>query len=297
MNLSTIKTAVTSKAGRQLLLAQKNSPQLLFAGGIVGVVTGTVLACRATLKADAILADAQGTLKTIKRIENVKYTEDDLKKDQALVYFQTSVKLVKAYAPAVFVLSLSIAALTKSHTIMNQRNAGLMAAYAALEKGYDEYRRRVRDEFGDDKDREFRYGFEACEVVDETEKGQKISVVNRVKPGSPSQYAKFFDEVNPNWSRQAEYNFLFLRSIQNYATDKLLAQGHLFLNEVYDMLGMDHTSAGAVVGWVLSKNGGDNFVDLGIWDGNNPRARDFVNGREGSILLDFNVDGVIYDLI
>ena len=51
----------------------------------------------------------------------------------------------------------------------------------------------------------------------------------------------------------------------------------------------------AVVGWVLGN--GDNCIDFGIWDSANEKARDFVNGREGAILLDFNVDGVIYDLI
>jgi hypothetical protein len=64
------------------------------------------------------------------------------------------------------------------------------------------------------------------------------------------------------------------------------------------MLGIDRSKAGSVVGWVITKEGtGDNFIDFGVFDGDNPRARDFVNGREGSILLDFNVDGVIYDKI
>ncbi len=62
------------------------------------------------------------------------------------------------------------------------------------------------------------------------------------------------------------------------------------------MLGVERSGAGAVVGWVVSKTG-DNFVDFGIFNGDNSEARAFVNGREGSILLDFNVDGVIYDKI
>ena len=92
---------------------------------------------------------------------------------------------------------------------------------------------------------------------------------------------------------------MFLRAQQQYANDKLIAQGHLFLNEVYDMLGLPRTKAGAIVGWVYDDNNavGDNFVDFGIYDVHRETARDFVNGYERSILLDFNVDGVIYDLI
>lgn len=296
MNLSSIKSAVTSKAARQILTAQKHSPTLLFGAGIVGFVGTAVLASRATLKMDAVLADAQSKLKGINHLEHVEYTEDDRKKDKALVIAQTSIKLVKLYMPAILIGAASITCLTASHSIQVKRNAGLMAAYAALEKGFDQYRKRVVSEFGEDKDREFRYGYEPCEVVDETEEGVKKSVVHRVKPGDPSIYARFFDEFSTSWSSRPEYNLIFLRCQQNYANDMLRARGHVFLNEVYDMLGVDRSSAGSVVGWVVSKDG-DNFIDFGVFDGDNPRARDFVNGREGSILLDFNVDGVIYDKI
>ena len=88
---------------------------------------------------------------------------------------------------------------------------------------------------------------------------------------------------------------MYLKAQQNSFNDLLRARGHVFLNEVYDGLGLERSQAGAVVGWVLGD--GDNYVDFGIFDGDKPRARDFVNGLEASILLDFNVDGVIYDLI
>jgi hypothetical protein len=59
------------------------------------------------------------------------------------------------------------------------------------------------------------------------------------------------------------------------------------------------TKAGHEVGWVYDEKNpvGDNFVDFGIYDLYNERARAFVNGYERTILLDFNVDGVISDLI
>jgi hypothetical protein len=122
-------------------------------------------------------------------------------------------------------------------------------------------------------------------------------LVTRVGPAGASIYARFFDPYSPSWSKEPEYNLIFLKCQQNYANDLLASRGHVFLNEVYDMLGIERSQAGAVIGWVLAHDGStDNYINFGIF-ADNDAAIDFVNGREGSILLDFNVDGVIFDKI
>ena len=114
-----------------------------------------------------------------------------------------------------------------------------------------------------------------------------------------SPYAKIFDEYNPNWEKSPEHNLFFLKSVQNFMNDKLRANGHVFLNEVYKELGFEDTKAGQVVGWIYDPENpnGDNYIDFGIYDPKDEKARDFVNGYERVILLDFNVDGPILDLI
>jgi hypothetical protein len=167
-----------------------------------------------------------------------------------------------------------------------------MAAYGALEKGFDEYRRRVVEKYGEEEDRNFRYGSREVDVVDD--KG-KVNKVLRVGDDIPSVYARFFDPTSTSWNKNPDYNFVFLRSQQNWANDLLKIRGHVFLNEVYDMLGLERSKAGSVVGWILIGDYRDNYIDFGLFDGDDQAARDFVNGREGSVLLDFNVDGVIWD--
>jgi hypothetical protein len=291
-----VSEAVARKIARNALIAQRNSPGVLFGAGVVGMVGSTVLACRATLKMDAILEETKGQLKDAKTIDHVDYSEKDRSRDISLIYFQSSIKVVRLYSPAIIVGGLSIAALTSSHTILNRRNVALTAAYGALEKGFNEYRARVIDKYGEEADRDLRYGTEQVSIVDPDTKKKKI--VKRVAPGEPSIYARFFDNGSTSWNKEPEYNLIFLKCQQNYANDLLRSRGHVFLNEVYDMCGIPRSKAGAVVGWLLSPNGQtDNFVNFGVFDGRSEVARDFVNGREGAILLDFNVDGVIYDKI
>lgn len=284
--------AVASKG----LLLQKTSPHFLFGAGVVGVVGTTVLACRATLKMSDVLEEAQGNLHTAKELDHPDYSEKDRKRDISLIYFQSGVQVFKLYLPAIVVGGVSIAALTQSHRILSSRNAALTAAYTALDKGFTQYRARVVDKYGEEEDRNLRYGTREEQITD-PETGKKKTVTRVATDCEPSVYARFFDPYSTSWSKEPEYNLIFLRCQQNYANDLLRARGHVFLNEVYDMLGIARSKAGAVVGWVLSKNGEtDNFINFGIFDGDD-KTRDFVNGREGAILLDFNVDGVIYDKI
>lgn len=302
--LTIMKNIVTRSVARYGIQVKKYSPEILIGLGIVGVVTSTVLACKATLKVDAIVDKAQ---KDIKRIKDPaipckeNYTKTDEQKDLAIVYVQSGVKMVKLYVPAVLVGVVSVACLLGAHNIMRQRNIALVAAYKAIEGGFKDYRRRVVDEFGSDKDREFKTGIRRESITeiekDEHGKSKKVTkIVEHIDPNQYSTYARFFDESSPNWSKTPEYNMIFLKCQQNYCNDLLQSRGHVFLNEVYRLIGIPHSQAGAIVGWVLGENN-DNYIDFGMYDMDNTAVRDFVNGYERNILLDFNVDGVIYNKI
>lgn len=289
-----IPTSVSTKVGRKMLLINRSSPSLLFGVGVVGMVGSSVLACRATLKLSETLHEARHDLEVANSIEHRKYEDagESKQKDVAIIYAQSAVKVAKLYGPAILVGSASIACLTKSHTVLLQRNLALTAAYAAVDQAFSQYRARVVEKYGEDQDREFRYSTEEVEVIDE--KG-KMHTELRVGPDGASQYARFFDSFSVCWDKNPEYNMVFLQCQQRYSNDMLIARGHMFLNEVYDRLGLERTRAGSVVGWVISEDG-DNFIDFGVFDGSGA-SRSFVNAREGAILLDFNVDGVIWDKI
>lgn len=311
MNMSNIVNSATKTFHRVGFQIKKHSPEILLVTGITGVVTSAVMACKATTKVDAIIEESKKSIDTIHEgmeagnICDVEYTEEDGKKDLAIVYIQTGVKFAKLYGPSVLLGLTSIGCILASNNIIHKRNVALSAAYTAIDRSFKGYRSRVIERFGESMDRELRYNIKTQEVketvVDE-ETGKKKTVkstVSVVDPNTYSDYARFFDEYCAGWTKDAEYNLMFLRQQQNYANELLKSRGHLFLNEVYDMLGIDRTKAGNIVGWIYDEKHpiGDNFVDFGIYVLDNEKARDFVNGRERSILLDFNVDGDILSLM
>lgn len=288
---------------------EKHSPEILMGVGVVGIVTGTVMACRATMKLNDILEEAQETRDKIKEVASnpdyeEKYTEEDAKKDLTINYVQTGAKVAKLYAPAVAVGVAGVGCVLASHDIMRKRNIALSAAYLTVDKSFKEYKQRVVDRFGEEVEKEIRYGIKAEEIIETVtdEEGNETTVTETVKTMNPtlySDYARFFDEASPCWQNDPEYNLMFLKAQQQYANDLLRAKGRLFLNDVYEMLGIEKTKAGQIVGWVYDRENpnGDNFVDFGIYDMSKERVRAFVNGYETNILLDFNVDGNIWDLM
>ena len=175
----------------------------------------------------------------------------------------------------------------------------MAAAYQAIDKGWKEYRKRIADKFGEEFENEIRYGVESTDVEEEytDEKGKKKTktVTETTMDITKNPYAKFFDESCPDWQKNPEYNLMFLQAQERYANDLLRSRGHLFLNEVYDMLGIERTKAGQVIGWKYdAKNSAlHNCVDFGIYKPESNANRRFINGLENVILLDFNVDGNI----
>ena len=312
MKKAEIMNTLTRKFYRVGFKFKKHSPEILVGAGVVGVVASAVMACKATTKLDDVLAETKDTVDKIHDVtehpekipEGKEYTVEDSKKDLTIVYTQAGAKLVKLYGPAVVLGTVSIAAIIGGHHILRKRNIALAAAYTAVDKGFKEYRGRVLERFGEEVDRELRYNIKAKEIEKTvTDANGKETVVKETvdvaDPNLTSDYARFFDDGCTGWTKDPEFNLMFLKDQQRYANDLFKSKGHLFLNEVYDMLGIPRTQAGQVVGWIYDEKNpiGDNFIDFGIYDIADERKRSFVNGYERTILLDFNVDGNILEMI
>lgn len=312
-----MKTELISKVSRSFHKAgfkfKKHSPEILAVTGVIGIVTSAVMACKATTKVNDIVDEAKETIdkihesvgKGLHTSDGEEYTEEIAKKDLTITYVQTGLKFVKLYGPSVALGVASIGCMLGSNHILRKRNIALAAALTNVATSFKEYRGRLVDRFGKDLDRELRFGIKAKEVEETVvdEDGKETTVKKTVEVVDPntahSMYSIVFCEGNTGWTRNAELNKVFLIHQQNWANDKLKMNGILTLNEVYDMVGAPRTAYGQIAGWVYTDDNsiGDNFVDFGIFDVNNEKACDFVNGREKSIILDFNCIGNILDYI
>ena len=330
MNKTEIMNDLTRTFHKVVFKLKKHSPEILVVAGVAGTVASAVMACKATTKLNDIIDETKEETHNLHIVaaaaglrdfddateedrtkialfatkESVQaYTSEDLKKDTFIIGAHTVAKFVKLYGPSIALGTLSIASILSGHNITRKRNIALAAAYATVDKSFKEYRSRVVERFGEELDRELRYNIKAKEIeetaVDENGKEKTIKkTVDVVDPNDISEFARFFDDGCIGWEKDAEHNLFFLKQQQNWANERLQKRGYLFLNEVYEMLGIPATRAGQQVGWIYDKDNpqGDNFVDFGIYDINRPKARDFVNGYERTILLDFNVDGNILNM-
>lgn len=289
---------------------KKYSPEIMVVAGIAGMVTSAVMACKATTKASEIVDETKTSVDMIhdlvadQAVPESEYSEEDGKRDLVIVYSKAVMKFAKLYGPSLIIAGVSAGSILSSTTILRKRNIAIGAAYTALDKSFKNYRNRVVEKFGEDLDKELKYGV-TTKVIEETtidENGKEKTETKTVKVADPNNYsiyARFYDDGCTGWTKNPEYNLIFLKQQQNWANERLQSKGRLFLNEVYEMLGIPKTAIGQRVGWVYDKNNalGDNFVDFGIYDLYNEKARDFVNGYERTILLDFNVDGdILYSL-
>jgi hypothetical protein len=297
-------------ASRQLLKLKKHAPTIMFVSGVGATIASTVLASSATLKLESVLDEADKDISRAKNLlasplanekdENgfLKYTDEDYKKDIFVINVRTVRKIARLYAPAFIVGVAGIALLTRSHVILSRRNAGLAAAYAALDGSFRNYRNRVSEEIGAEKEEHIYRDVQKRDVLRKDKDGKDVAKKESVGSTDCSPYAKWFAEGNTSdWSPNMEQNLVMLRVTQNHWNDRLAVKGHVFLNEVYDSLGFDRTKEGSVVGWTYDGDG-DGYISFGIFEEAKGEAMfRYVRGDYDELLLDFNVDGVIYDKI
>lgn len=303
--MSLIKNGANAVAKTAVKMATKvkaSSPELMLAGGVVCVIAGVVVACKATQKASDIHDRAEANLAEIENCleEYEDYTDEMAISDRRDVKRDCAIALVKCYLPVVALEAAGISFFLGSYGVMKKRNALLMSAYTALEDTFLKYRERVKNAVGEDRERKLYLGMRddddapPFDTIDENGNPltKKAPVADPLDMPSSS---RIFDELNVNWKRDPLMNKMFLEHIQSYANEYLRMHGHLFLNQVYDWLGYEHTPEGAVRGWISEEKGGSGVVDFGVWDVWKEKVKDFQHGYEKSIILNFNLDpGVIW---
>lgn len=282
-----------------MLVLRKHTPEILIVSGVTGMICATVKACVDThKKLPEKLKDHDQRMVLAHDVKD----EKEQKKAITQAYARTGVDLAKIYFPSVTIVFFSSAAIFGSNIIMRKRMIALAAAYAAIDQSFKEYRSRVVERFGEDTDRELRFDIhkEQITTTETDEKGKEKKVkktIEVVGENGLSDYARFFVKGEARAAEgNTDFDLFFLKAQQEVANHKLRGYGFLFLNEVYDMLGIQPSIAGQSVGWVYDKScdENDNYVDFGIREVYR-RNPDNPEEYEKVILLDFNVDGSILE--
>lgn len=258
----------------------KNAPTICIAIGGIGVVAGTVKACKDTKKEVFVLEKSKKTLKEdIKEAENLK--------GESIAYFKYLKVILGVYWPSYLVIGGSLAIMVFGHKLLTRRYIALVGAYEALDKSYRRYRSKIREKYGEEEDICLMYDLEESD-----EEGIYTQADTFIPDRDLSPYSIFW---GPAYSilatENAEDNNRMLHDIEDWCNNMLHDNGYLFLTDVYYALGVDRME-NAGIGWV--EGIGDDFVSFNIISIKNDRA---IEGNELVYILDFNHDGCILPYI
>lgn len=292
-------------------LMDDNKSELLLGVGLISFFGAVIATGIAAVKATDELRDAQDELDYI-RWEAEEDDEPLTKKEELKIMAKPVVKSLRWYLISVGLVGLGTYSILKSRTILIEEYENELGIYAAtilgIDKAFRAYRQRVIDDQGEEKDLEYRYGTRKQEIETEYEdaKGRKKTKKEEVEVIEDldfSDTSKFFDDTCNGYLPDPESNFVYLKTIEKSFNKLLSARykgrrrpGIVYLNEVYDELGIERTKRGQLEGWVydpedpiLSQTG----IDFGIINDKSRANRRFVNGLEPICLLNFNCFPVI----
>lgn len=304
MKFNTLTTFMKKSVLKATHKTTKHAPEIAIVVGVTGVIVSSVIACKRTMELSEVLEKGKEEVKDIReKYENTEGYEKEERKEITIAYAKTGLSVARLYALPVALGAVSISCIVASHGMMKKRNAGLAAYAASLDNDFKKYRERVIEKYGEEAERELRYGMKTETVKEKTvdEDGNEVEVEKEVKtihPEDLGDFTRFYQEGCIGWTKDPEHNKLYLRKLESIANDKLQTEGHVWLNDILEMLGYPKTKLGHVVGWLYDPENPNlhNCIDFGIHKDDLATMR-FVNGYENVILLDFNVDGNVYDMM
>lgn len=283
----------------------KHAPTILSVTASAGVIATGYLAWKAGTRFEDVEGrDWDRRKECLKNADTIP--DEDVPKIERKNRILFILDTVHTVAPAAIVGAATIAMIYFSNSISKKRLAAMGAAYATLQTAFDGYKRTMIEALGKEsvdkilKPKLPNVGKSADEILSSDNKSDAANVsdavVNSLKALSP--YARIIaEESSTCWDPNEDYTSQNIAAVQLWANRRLERKGHLFLNEVFDQLGLSRTREGAVVGWL--KNGeGDGYVSFGDFDASIYRVpSDDYTRVDSNFIVDFNVDGAIWDRI
>lgn len=233
--------------------------------------------------------------------------DEDVPKIERKLRIMFILDTARTVAPAVIVGAATITMIYFSNSISKKRLAAVGAAYTALQTAFDGYKKTMVDTLGEETVKKItapklpNVGKTAEEILSSDNKSDAADVVDAViaSINDLSPYARIISEESSNcWDDNEDYTSENIKAVQVWANRRLERKGHLFLNEVYDQLGLSRTREGVVVGWIKNSENGDGYVSFGDFDASIYRVpSDDYSRVDSNFIVDFNVDGMIWDKI
>lgn len=255
----------------------KNASKICVAIGVAGVGVGVVVACKDTLAGEEDITAAKEAFN-----------------DKA--YMPAVKRFAKVYWPSVVIIGGSLFVMVSGHYILAKRYAGLVVAYESLNKSYKSYRGYITETQGKDVDFAARHHEDKVYLADDDSvvvvDPKEIFIPDRDLSDYAALFGKGYSLHIDSHNDDPETIFNILRSTEEWANAVFQEQGYIFLQDVYENLGLVDKFAPDGIGWCSGI--GDDYVDFGIFS---LRNGDAINQLESIYWLDFNVDGYILPYI
>lgn len=298
--MNTVMENAMRLKGNALFNIKKASPEILIVAGIGCVIGATVLACKATKKANDIVDDSMDELDdTRDNLVATNASDREIAREMLKIKLKTAGKLAAVYGPSAALGAAGIAMIFTSHGIMKKRNGALLAAYNALDAAFRQYRERVRsEEDGFERDRRYLTG-ESRELIDKNETlrdmaNESLYLAHYRNPFGPEVFV--FDQyTSKRWSHHSMSNLNVIRSVEDWASTQLRINGHLFLNDVLDELDIEKVPWGQFIGWLKKPDSTNQLKFIAESEVEKLMGYDGLEREEPRILIEFNTDGIIYD--
>ncbi|MGM9968864.1 MAG: DUF6353 family protein [Anaeroplasma sp.] len=205
----------------------KHAPQILVGVGIAGMATATVLAVKSTPKALQLMEE--------------KKDEENKEKLEPLEVVKTT---WKCYIPTAALMVLSTGCLIGSCSISTKRYAALAAAYKIAETGYNEYRDKVIETIGEEKEKEIKSKVAESRIEKTPAKREDAIITGH---GDTLCY----DNLSGRYFRSSPCE---IKNAQNVLNSRMYNYNEMYvsLNDFYDEVGLERTKMGDRLGWNIS---------------------------------------------